>query len=104
MEVLNKVNLKVKHFDINTDDDDTTEIINKKEDKLIKKMKGKLNPSSGGPTQQMLEKCFKFDDADKGDSFYLAQKPTSDLKKLYTEKLAFILVKGNFTITDEDEE
>ena len=52
----------------------------------------------------MFEKCFKFDDDDKGDSFYLAEKPTSDLKKIYTEKLAFILVKGNFTITDEDEE
>ena len=59
---------------------------------------------SGGPTKQMLEKCFKFDDADKDGSFYLAEKPTSDLKKIYTEKVAFILVKGNFTITDEDEE
>ena len=65
MEVLNKVNLKVEHFDINTDDDDSSEIIKKKEDKLIKKMKGKLNPSSGGPTAQMLEKCFKFDDDDR---------------------------------------
>ena len=67
-------------------------------------MKNKLNPSSGGPIQPMLEKCFKFDDDDKGNSFYLAQKPTSDLKKFYTEKLAFILVKGIFTITDEDEQ
>ena len=104
VEVLNKVNLKVEHFDINTDDDDSSEIIKKKEDKLIKKMKGKLNPSSGGPTAQMLEKCFKFDDDDKDGSFYMAEKPTSELKKMYTEKLASILVKGNFTITDEDED
>ena len=47
----------------------------------------------------MLEKCFKFDDDDKGDSFYLAQKLTFDLKKFHTEKLAFILVKGIFTIS-----
>ena len=71
-------------------------------------MKTKLNPPSGGPTtwptKQMLEKCFKFDDDDKDGSFYMAEKPTSELKKMYTEKLAFILVKGNFTITDEDEE
>ena len=52
----------------------------------------------------MLEKCFKFDDADKDGSFYMAEKPTSDLKKICTEKLAVILVKGNSTITDEDEE
>ena len=35
---------------------------------------------------------------------YMAEKPTSELKKMYTEKLASILVKGNFTITDEDED
>ena len=102
--MLNKVNLKVEQFNINTDDGDSIEIVKKKEDSLIKKMKTKLNPSSGGPTKQMLEKCFKFDDADKDGSFYMAEKPTSDLKTIYTEKLAVILVKGNFTITDEDEE
>ena len=104
VEVLNKVNLKVEQFNINTDDADNSEIIKKKEDSLIKKMKTKLNPPSGGPTKQMLEKCFKFDDDDKDGSFYMAEKPTSELKKMYTEKLASILVKGNFTITDEDEE
>ena len=34
----------------------------------------------------------------------MAEKPTSELKKMYTEKLASILVKGNFTITDEDDD
>ena len=55
VEVLNKVNLKVEQFNINTDDGDSIEIVKKKEDSLIKKMKTKLNPSSGGPTQPMLE-------------------------------------------------
>ena len=40
---------------------------------------------------------------DKDDSFYLAQKPTSDHKKFYAQKLASILVNGNFTISDDDE-
>ena len=55
------------------------------------------------PTQSQLEACFKFGQADKDDSFYLAQKPTSDHKKFYAQKLASILVNGNFTISDDDE-
>ena len=59
VEVLNKVNLKVEHFDINTDDDDSSENIKKKEDTLIKKMKGKLNPSSGWPTQPYVREVLQ---------------------------------------------
>ena len=101
--VLNKVNLKPEQFDIEVVSEDDAQAKKNKKEALIKKMKGKINPARHGPTENQLEKCFKFAATDNQDSFYLAQKPTSDQKKFYTEKLASILVNGNFTISDDDE-
>ena len=102
--VLNKMNLKPEQFDIEeAASDDAQAKKKKKKEALSKKMVAKINPRTGGPTQSQLEACFKFGQADKDDSFYLAQKPTSDHKKFYAQKLASILVNGNFTISDDDE-
>lgn len=102
--VLNKMSLKPEQFDIEVASSDDAQAKKTKKEALIKKMVAKINPSrSGGPTQSQLEACFKFGQADKDDSFYLAQKPTSDHKKFYAQKLASILVNGNFTISDDDE-
>ena len=86
--VLNKLNLKPEQFDIQVVSTDDAQAKKNKKEALIKKMIAKINPRSGGPTQNMLEACFKFAATDNQDSFYLAQKPTSDQKKFYTEKLA----------------
>jgi len=102
--VLNKLNLKPEQFDIQVVSTDDAQAKKNKKEALIKKMIAKINPRSGGPTQNMLEACFKFAATNNQDSFYLAQKPTSDQKKFYTEKLASILVNGNFTISGDDDE
>ena len=101
--VLNKMSLKPEQFDIEVASSDDAQAKKTKKEALSKKMAAKINPSRSGPTQSQLEACFKFGQADKDDSFYLAQKPTSDHKKFYAQKLASILVNGNFTISDDDE-
>ena len=72
--VLNKVNLKLDQFDIEVVSEDDAQAKKNKKEALIKKMKGKINPSRHGPTENQLEACFKFAATDKEDSFYLAQK------------------------------